>query len=1318
MKKIIVNWKAIALVSLAIILAAVLLIIFLPGSNGNDTEESYISNQQSDTSEPSFITYAPPSHTRNEWHGWLGYEFAAHSNVLVTALGRPTAGMAQSHRIALWDVSTGEIIAEVTITADSPARDGFTYEMLTAPVPIASGGRYVMVSFENNNSEHAWYEAGYSGAMPRFTHDSAVGRITSGAFAWDNFNDLPGIGDNPANVFVGPTFWHIPDTQVLPTGSGTGTAPEPYYSYIAVNEVMHNSVRLNWASATVNGRISSQLQYFVYKSNSANIGTLEAIDANGTRVNTGPSRNIDTLFVHGLVPETTYYFNVVVVDSSGNRVAYDMTSATTYHIDDVYFESFLPEWSHWFNMPFVIWGTNDAVIFTFHGNTHMDVFNGEAWAPADSVFDHVLIVPNAIGMGMNLYWFAGADWNSLAYTPTFNVHNLTTDSTMVNNAEINISGGRGVERTVTGFLRGHTYRIFGNTGHEPFSFYVVIGDPETVIAEGRDIIGDEEGPVRHRFECPDPENCPIHNPSTIERIPLTYAQRLRQQNPGGNPVNIQTFEENGNEVRIVLLDQDVLRVRVGPGGRFANDYNPDFAVVKTDDMWPGAVNLSDDPNIIDTGRMRVYVTYNPLTLNIFDADGNPYITDWVIDFETTQASWNLLADEHIYGFGDVRSHLDKRGSRILTRNSDSNFHWGANENTGYKIIPMYWSSGGYGVFLNNWWPGAFDIGFTGGVTRESTAMPTFPAYSVPAGLGADITRIYATGGEIDLYIFGGPDFTDIVYNYTRLTGRPAMLPRWFFGFHQGGAMNRTSQAHAIEIARNMRAANLPIDAIYYDDFWPGIFTPDFICRMQNQYNIQITIGMGMPYDMQGTPVWNGLNSLEPRGLIVGLDGEPLLYDPNFYGGVLRTEFDFFSDAASDVVFDEIWRDLLLAGAWNGMLDFGEMDFVPNQREAFFPSFGAPSSSGARTVFEMANVNSLVYFEQLVTRAAALSNSRYVGMPRAGWAGTQRYGWTFTGDNRAEWSNWNGFPHNLRSVLNMTMSGFSNVGIGGIGGWTEQVPNDQLFIRWMQAEMWLPYAASHGIGTKTIYDRPGVVDIARDSLNRRYELLPYYYSLMLHAHLTGTPIVRTLAFETNAAPGTENISDQFFVGPFIMVAPVVTQQFARPVFLPEGIWISGNDVTQIFEGGQTIVYDAPIEITPFFYKAGAIVTRGPQMQHTSELPLDPLTIDYFPYSQRTSFTLFEDDGHMGFENGMFSTTDMYGIIENGTITFIIEERNIRGGYDPGRNNITLNFRNIASGNYTITVNGYAVEFTYDAASQTISLTIPDTAQRKIIVVQVR
>lgn len=775
--------------------------------------------------------------------------------------------------------------------------------------------------------------------------------------------------------------------------------------------------------------------------------------------------------------------------------------------------------------------------------------------------------------------------------------------------------------------------------------------------------------------------------NTVSASPVTYAMWLRNETPERYKVNSQTFHEGKNEIRVVLLADDVLRVRVGPGGKYINDSNPEYTVVKTDDMWEGAKNLSDDPNVIFTGKMKVVVSYNPMTLNIYDAEGKPYIKNWVVDFSAAKAEWDIGKDEHIYGFGDVRGAIDKHGDKIVTRNSDTDYQY-SDLNTGYKVLPMYWSSYGYGVFLHNWWPGAFDMGKT----------------------KSDRSRIFASGGEMDFYIFGGPTFTNIVDRYTQLTGRPAMVPRWVFGYHQGGAANSTSQNYAIDIASNMRKNNLPIDAIYYDDYRQEIFTPEFLCRMNKEFNVEITVGLGMPYARVNSEIWNKLDSLEPNGLIVDRKGVPSKYDANGYGH-LQTEFDFFSDTVSDVVFDHIWKKPLQAGAWNGMVDFGEMDYVPDPAHTYFLSFNPP-----RTVSEMANVYSLVYFEQLVTRAAALKNSRYVGMPRAGTAGSQRYGWTFTGDSDPDWDGINGLQANLRSALSLSMSGFSTVGTD-IGGWSGD-DSDDLYVRWFQLAMFMPYAEAHGNGDKTIYGKhAAVMDICRDALNRRYQLIPYLYSLMFDAHLTGIPINRTLAFETNVESGTENVGDEFFCGPYILVAPMVNDSSSRTVRFPSGFWIDANDLTTTFKGGTTVDYPAALNVVPYFYKAGAIIPTGPIMQFTSELPLNPLTIDYFPASERTAFTLFEDDGNFGYESNKYSTTSLNAITTDDAITFTIAERNSRGGYNPGEREIVLKFHLVPEGSHSVSVNGKDIKnFEYDKTTKTITFTVKDDAKEKIVVVK--
>jgi alpha-glucosidase (family GH31 glycosyl hydrolase) len=165
---------------------------------------------------------------------------------------------------------------------------------------------------------------------------------------------------------------------------------------------------------------------------------------------------------------------------------------------------------------------------------------------------------------------------------------------------------------------------------------------------------------------------------------------------------------------------------------------------------------------------------------------------------------------------------------------------------------------------------------------------------------------------MDFYLFYGPSFRRLLDQYTELTGKPALLPKWAFGFHQGGAGNDKTSRWATEIADNMRRYHLPIDAIYYDDVDPATFTPDFAQKMWTQFHVRITAGYGMPWAYQGTSLWNELNRLTPKGMIVDREGKALLHE----GNGMKTPFseiDFFNPAASDATFQAKWSGPLRNG---------------------------------------------------------------------------------------------------------------------------------------------------------------------------------------------------------------------------------------------------------------------------------------------------------------------------------------------------------------------------------------------------------------------
>ncbi len=98
---------------------------------------------------------------------------------------------------------------------------------------------------------------------------------------------------------------------------------------ITAVEVLASEVTLKWTKATDNMLDQEKLQYQVYRSTSSNLNTVAQIEMRGTPVGTY-TQDMDTVRVTGLIPNTTYYFNVIVKDAGGEyKTAYQMQKAVT-----------------------------------------------------------------------------------------------------------------------------------------------------------------------------------------------------------------------------------------------------------------------------------------------------------------------------------------------------------------------------------------------------------------------------------------------------------------------------------------------------------------------------------------------------------------------------------------------------------------------------------------------------------------------------------------------------------------------------------------------------------------------------------------------------------------------------------------------------------------------------------------------------------------------------------------------------------------------------------------------------------------------------
>eukprot|EP01126_Amoeba_proteus_P063358 TRINITY_DN8726_c0_g2_i1.p1 TRINITY_DN8726_c0_g2~~TRINITY_DN8726_c0_g2_i1.p1 ORF type:complete len:398 (+),score=71.75 TRINITY_DN8726_c0_g2_i1:88-1194(+) len=165
--------------------------------------------------------------------------------------------------------------------------------------------------------------------------------------------------------------------------------------------------------------------------------------------------------------------------------------------------------------------------------------------------------------------------------------------------------------------------------------------------------------------------------------------------------------------------------------------------------------------------------------------------------------------------------------------------------------------------------------------------------------------------------------------------------------------------------------------------------------------------------------------------------------------------------------------------------------------------------------------------------AARPDKRPFLLTRASFLGGQRYAATWTGDNG---SNWLHLGLSIPMCLNLGLSGqpFSGPDIGGF--FDDATPS--LWARWIGIGAYLPFCRGHthhdskdhepwSFGQRT-------EKIARISLQRRYALIPYYYTLFREASLCGLPVVRPLFFLDPIDVDLRNEDRAFLLGDCLLI----------------------------------------------------------------------------------------------------------------------------------------------------------------------------------------
>jgi alpha-glucosidase len=707
---------------------------------------------------------------------------------------------------------------------------------------------------------------------------------------------------------------------------------------------------------------------------------------------------------------------------------------------------------------------------------------------------------------------------------------------------------------------------------------------------------------------------------------------VTQMTRSGDQVDFATA--SGAHVAVGFVAPDVVRVRMSPGGRFGRDFS---YALEGKAPSTSKLNVDDDAARSElraqgAGGARVVVRKSPtLSIAVYDAQGDLVTADdparpMAFDAATGAVETSKARDayELYYGFGEQALPISRDAQVIVDWNTDS-YKYAIGTNPLYQAIPFFIAQHdgkSYGVFFDNTWRSVFDMG------KTDPRRYTF---------GAD-------GGELNYYVFvGGAERSpaNVLHEYTALTGRTPLPPLWALGYHQS-RYSYMSEDKVEEIARTFREKKIPADAIHLDiDYMDGyrVFT------------------------------WNPTTFAEPKKMLADLHHEGfhavtivdpgVKFDENY--SVYRSGRDagvYVRDAQGAELHEKVWPGVCafadftdpkgrawwsaqykkpldegVDGFWNDMDEpavFSHDDFneplIAQGPQKTFPLTAKHDGDGdpgthARyhNVFGMQMARAS--FEGFRSNAP---DKRPFVITRAGYAGVQRYATVWTGDNDASWDH---LALTIPLMTNLSISGvaFTGADVGGFAATT----TPELYTRWLQAAALTPFYRTHS-ANDTDQREPWTYGgdyerINRASIELRYRLLPYLYTLFAQNEKTGIPPLRPLWFEYPHDVDAALVADEYLVGSDLLVAPVVVQnQRSRKVYFPKGdAWIDWWNGTR-YEGGKTITVDAALDRLPLYVRVGAAVPTQPVVQNTGEMKNVPLTIAVATGAAGTS-EIYEDAG---------------------------------------------------------------------------------------------
>ncbi|WP_375089293.1 discoidin domain-containing protein [Peribacillus sp. RS7] len=677
----------------------------------------------------------------------------------------------------------------------------------------------------------------------------------------------------------------------------------------------------------------------------------------------------------------------------------------------------------------------------------------------------------------------------------------------------------------------------------------------------------------------------------LTMVPLT-GKALDDHSVNNSAVSNETFKEigivtkiirdgndvyldfsTGEKIKISFLKDNLFRLHLDPAGDFpeyptpnkpdhvtriidknVSDYNKEYGKINV------KVNKSDANFYkISTKSIELRIEIATSKMSLYDKTKSKVL--WSekeplkYNNDKTLQTLDTKDNEYFYGGGQQNGYYSHKNTSI---NIAIGGGWDAGAAS--SPVPFYLSTEGYGVMRNTFKPGVYNFSKTATFSHDEK--------------------------RFDAYYFVEDSIPEIIGEYTELTGKAALMPKYGFYLGKADCFNGTHNGHKDQRTLLNNGLN----------------------NLKEYGSNDMPLGWFLPNDGYGCG-YGGLDNLKSfvekanaKDVEVGLWTQSNLYpDPSLpEDSPLRRDLDGEVQAGVRAIKTDV--------AWVGQ---GYSMALNATRQAAEGIQKAENSQGARPF-----VISL-----------------------DGWAGTQRYASLWSGDQYG--GDWEYIRMHIPTYIGAGLSGNPNVGsdMDGIFGGDKVIQTrDYQWKAFTPIQIDMDGWASSGDDYSKSknpwnYGEP-YASINRMYLKLKAQMMPYIYTIAEESTSKSMPMIRGMMLEYPNDPytfGTET-QYQYMWGPNLLVAPVYnkndhTAGVRNGIYLPDEnqIWIDYFTGDQ-YKGGSVINnFSAPLWKTPVFVKAGAIIPMSPENNSINQLDgSDNRIFDVYP-SGKSKFILYEDDG---------------------------------------------------------------------------------------------